>query len=327
MCPTGLVWLGGNSAKGSKGAKRGYFVLVHVAGSSPQAPTPTPQLQSQLTPLVQSMVQQAGVSPCGSEGRFVYGGRDVPSPNLRDFEPSEFSSEWSVSSKLLTDGHAVEVGDAGATATVNRSPVASTPRSPVKPMSLPARSRSFDCLDLFDSSVSHDGGHRAGAREFDGGGVGVGGSNSSAGNLQRISSLWNTEKDGPVTQMPVPLDRVGRRWSRKFNVDAAKTAGPLETSGATLGVSVSALTGQFHRTRVVTLYPRLIVRNFMGFPLEVCCRVGRYRACKWCELCVVFCVLVSPVSINDCVLFSCIAFAVPAYVYACVSYEPFPCVA
>lgn len=289
-CPTGLVWLGGNGGKGSKGAKRGYFVLVHVADRSAPAPTPTPQPQSQLTPLtpltplVRNVVQPPGVSPCGSEGRFVYGGRaatDVPSPAPRDFELSDFSSERSVSSRLLTDIHAVEVGDAGASAAVNPSPVASTPRSPIKhppfkPVSFPARSRSFDCLDLLDS-VSYDGGGRVGAQEFGGGGPGgPGGSNSSAGNLQRISALWDTEKDGPVTQMPVPLDRVGRRWSRKFNVDAAKTAGPLETSGATLGVSVSALTGQFHRTRVVTLYPRLIVRNFMGFPLEVCCRVRRY---------------------------------------------------
>lgn len=281
------------------------------------------------------MVQPSGVSPCGSEGRFVYGGRDVPSPALRDFEPSDFSSERSVSSKLLTDGHAVEVGDAGATATVHHSPVASTPRSPVKhppfkPVSLPARSRSFDCLDLFGNNVRYDGSRRAGAQEFDGGGVGVGvgRSNSSAGNLQRISALWNTEKHGPVTQMPVPLDRVGRRWSRKFNVDAAKTAGPLETSGATLGVSVSALTGQFHRTRVVTLYPRLIVRNFMGFPMEVCCRVGRYtRACKWCVLFFVFCVPVSPVCISARVLFSFVAFAVSAHVYTCVSHELFPGVA
>lgn len=89
--------------------------------------------------------------------------------------------------------------------------------------------------------------------------------------LQRISAVWNSEKDGPLSQIPVPFDRVGRRWSRTFNVDAANTAGPLETSGATLGVSVSALTGQFHRTRVVTLYPRLIVRNFLGIPLEVSC--------------------------------------------------------
>ncbi|CBJ48804.1 conserved unknown protein [Ectocarpus siliculosus] len=91
----------------------------------------------------------------------------------------------------------------------------------------------------------------------------------SRGGLQRISPLWDTGKDGPLSQMPVPFDRVGRTWSRSFNVDAAKTGGPLETSGATLGVSVSALTGQFHRTRVVTLYPRLVVRNFLGFPLEV----------------------------------------------------------
>ena len=96
-----------------------------------------------------------------------------------------------------------------------------------------------------------------------------GGDRRGRAGLQRISPLWDTEKDGSLSQMPVPFDRVGRRWSRTFNVDAAETGGPLETSGATLGVSVSALTGQFHRTRVVTLYPRLIVRNFLGFPLEV----------------------------------------------------------
>lgn len=119
------------------------------------------------------------------------------------------------------------------------------------------------------------GGVAGGADTFGNNGVyrssprfGRSGERSKTG-LQRISALWNTEKDGPLSQIPVPFDRVGRSWSRTFNVDAAKTGGPLETSGATLGVSVSALAGQFHRTRVVTLYPRLIVRNFLGFPLEV----------------------------------------------------------
>lgn len=102
-----------------------------------------------------------------------------------------------------------------------------------------------------------------------GGAHGGGRSSEQKGSLQRISALWDIEKDGPLSQIPVPFDRVGRRWSRKFNVEAAKTAGPLDTSGATLGVSVSALTGHFHRTRVVTLYPRLIVRNFLGIPVEV----------------------------------------------------------
>ncbi|CAN0032080.1 unnamed protein product, partial [Ectocarpus fasciculatus] len=124
-----------------------------------------------------------------------------------------------------------------------------------------------------------NGGGVAGAGAGAGGTYGAGSGSSamfdrrpgerSRGGLQRISPLWDTGKDGPLSQMPVPFDRVGRTWSRSFNVDAAKTGGPLETSGATLGVSVSALTGQFHRTRVVTLYPRLVVRNFLGFPLEV----------------------------------------------------------
>ncbi|CAM9746916.1 unnamed protein product, partial [Ectocarpus sp. 8 AP-2014] len=124
-----------------------------------------------------------------------------------------------------------------------------------------------------------NGGGVAGAGAGAGGTYGTGSGGSAVfggrpgerirGGLQRISPLWDTGKDGPLSQMPVPFDRVGRTWSRSFNVDAAKTGGPLETSGATLGVSVSALTGQFHRTRVVTLYPRLVVRNFLGFPLEV----------------------------------------------------------
>lgn len=107
----------------------------------------------------------------------------------------------------------------------------------------------------------------------------------SRGGLQRISPLWDTDQDGSLSQMPVPFDRVGRRWSRTFNVDAAKTGGPLETSGGTLGVSVSALTGQFHRTRVVTLYPRLIVRNYLGFPLEVWCDFGACPVVCCCCCC------------------------------------------
>lgn len=120
----------------------------------------------------------------------------------------------------------------------------------------------IDNRNVSSSSRRGGGGRRAGGEW-----------GRSRGGLQRISPLWDSEKDGPILQMPVPFDRVGRRWSRRFNVDAAQTGGPLETSGATLGVSVSALTGQFHRTRVVTLYPRLIVRNFLGFPLEVNCLV------------------------------------------------------
>ncbi|CAM9838191.1 unnamed protein product [Scytosiphon promiscuus] len=155
-----------------------------------------------------------------------------------------------------------------------------------RPPAVGLRRRGMSATDagVFDSRAGVGGGETVvdggrgggGGRGAGSGRLGVGSaarfgkaSERSRGGLQHISPLWDTGKDGRLSQMPVPFDRVGRSWSRTFNVDAAKTGGPLETSGATLGVSVSALTGQFHRTRVVTLYPRLIVRNFLGFPLEL----------------------------------------------------------
>ncbi|CAN0396178.1 unnamed protein product, partial [Discosporangium mesarthrocarpum] len=84
-----------------------------------------------------------------------------------------------------------------------------------------------------------------------------------------ISAVWDTSVDGHLGQFQVPFDLAGRSWSRSFNVDAVNTAGPVDTSGATLGISISALPGVFQRTRVVTLYPRLILRNYLGVPLQV----------------------------------------------------------
>ena len=357
QCSTGLVWLGGNGARGSKGAKRGYFVLVHVA-NRPIHEARLPASPSPLSP----PTPQPGVSSSGGGSNVFRGQVAIPSLVRRDSEPNALSSAQSCSSTFISDPFAEGMGtgdDDGIDSVASM-----TSRSPVEhPLAVTRRSpssRSFGSLDVLAGSrgygVGDSGGgdSRGGNRKeglavaveqkgagdertggvfgqrrrgmsatdtsFDpaskamqkmesasihgrerastgdeetglgsprvhkpgagkpgttkGGssrsGKGLGKSGSSAGNLQRISAVWNTERNGAVSQIPVPFDRVGRRWSRKFNVDAANTGGPLETSGATLGVSVSALTGQFHRTRVVTLYPRLIVRNFLGFPLEVC---------------------------------------------------------
>lgn len=343
MCRTGLVWLGGNGARGCKGAKRGYFVLVHVAHRPAEAahsPGYTlPQLHRGI-----SSTDYGGGSVSG-DSAFLGSAANTPPWVTRERGMSVVSSSRSRSTTLVSDTVAGSVfsEDNDDTSVASTSPyrgnqfLASTRYS--------AGSRSFGSLhDIAGGGADSGGGaggltgdspggnpseyavsgHRrrgmstadatfdtsskiggpaaaaaaaAGGRArawtsgqetvWNGGGgtdaatgalgyspYGVGASNKREGGIQRISALWDTEKDGPLSQIPVPFDRVGRRWSRKFNVDAAKTAGPLETSGATLGVSVSALSGQFHRTRVVTLYPRLVVRNFLGIPLEVYSRIG-----------------------------------------------------
>ena len=333
-CSTGLVWLGGNGAKGCKWAKRGYFVLVYVArplAEAARSPRPLPP------PL------HIGVSSSDPRGGVVDGGDGIRGSGRawsthtwarREREISVPSSTLSRSSTVVSDSAATNAGDevkdhfaasvlpshvgslsslrhsagsrsfqslhdlaTGSGSDVDVGAVSMTGGEPGESCSehdfVGLRRRGMSTTDAVTGTSAVDregaggrprawtGGEEAAAWKG-GGGVafgngahggggarGVGRSSKQKGSLQRISALWDIEKDGPLSQIPVPFDRVGRRWSRKFNVEAAKTAGPLDTSGATLGVSVSALTGHFHRTRVVTLYPRLIVRNFLGIPVEV----------------------------------------------------------
>lgn len=341
-CATGLVWLGGNGAKGCKWAKRGYFVLVHVArplAEAARSPRPSPP------PLLRGV--SGGSDPRGSgvvdggDGTRAGGGRAWSTHTWarREREISIPSSTWSRSSTVASDSGATNNAGGEVKDDFAASVLPSHHARSLSSLRHSAGSRSFQSLqDLANAGSGSDAdvgavssmaggepgescsehdfvglrrrgmsttdavtgtsavGGRAGAggrprawtggeeaaawnggggvalgnRVSGGGGAhGVGRSGEQKGSLQRISAIWDIEKDGPLSQIPVPFDRVGRRWSRKFNVEAAKTAGPLDTSGATLGVSVSALTGHFHRTRVVTLYPRLIVRNFLGIPVEV----------------------------------------------------------
>lgn len=315
-CPTGLVWLGGNGARGCKGAKRGYFVLVHVADRSAEAaPLPTPAAQSLPS-------SHGGATHSASSGGMEPTSRGGPWANEGSHGKKDREVDGKVPLSLrprLSTDISLEGSSRRSDGEEDDDSVVSGPFTPGnKPVLRQAhkRSRSFQSLndaggggnivnrerrsmsstffrEPVDSTDSHGGnrtrawtgvegsdalrspdlrsdGRGSGRLSRPGRAGGWGRTNETRERgLQRISAVWNTEKDGPLSQIPVPFDRVGRRWSRTFNVDAANTAGPLETSGATLGVSVSALTGQFHRTRVVTLYPRLIVRNFLGIPLEV----------------------------------------------------------
>lgn len=318
-CSTGLVWLGGNGAKGCKGAKRGYFVLVYVADRLAEAPLPQ------------------GAPPLGQHGNFnsenrtQLVGKEYRGRHSRHGSFSTRARGSSGASESIGDGSEMGGIDGGN----DGESIASVPGSPngcLASLERPGRSRSLNASQRFPRDAtekpanrrryrsmsstavettlraalmpkppcggrtrSWTGGEaellRAGGRSAQGrqGRSGIPGfrdrratlsartPDEAPEGLQRLSEIWDKEKNGPLSQIPIVFDRAGRRWSRTFNVDAANTAGPLETSGATLGVSVSALTGQFHRTRVVTLYPRFIVRNFLGIPLEVRDEVSETR--------------------------------------------------
>ncbi|CAN0026197.1 unnamed protein product, partial [Hapterophycus canaliculatus] len=49
-----------------------------------------------------------------------------------------------------------------------------------------------------------------------------------------------------------------------FATDAVKTAGEAKSPAGVFGVTVDALTGSFLKTRVVTVWPRFVVRNNLG---------------------------------------------------------------
>jgi SHR-binding domain of vacuolar-sorting associated protein 13 len=87
--------------------------------------------------------------------------------------------------------------------------------------------------------------------------------------LERLSPVWDTAQHGPIAQCAVPFDSEGRHWSQRFSVNAVSTSGELLTPCAAFGVTIAALPGLYRRTRVVTLYPRFVVRNDLRVPLQV----------------------------------------------------------
>ncbi|CAM9464734.1 unnamed protein product, partial [Choristocarpus tenellus] len=241
--------------------KRSYFVLVHVPspcvdyGGSPEGPGRIAQLQGQ--GMAQGLLSQHSSPSSGLVNNTVEDGND-----------------WNAATEEASSLHspvAVPVSKGTSATTANTTPA----RSSLSTLNREAREGGADSV----VSVSVDGdmavrrGSSVGGSDIIIGGLGGKehrrGDGMGGYGLQRISPVWDTEAGGPLSQFPIPFDVAGRSWSRCFNVDAVNTAGPVDTSGATFGVSVSALPGVFQRTRVVTLYPRLILRNCLGVPLQV----------------------------------------------------------
>lgn len=54
-----------------------------------------------------------------------------------------------------------------------------------------------------------------------------------------------------------------------FATDAVKTSGQAKSPAGVFGVTIEALSGAFLKTRVVTVWPRFVVRNNLGRKIGV----------------------------------------------------------
>jgi hypothetical protein len=75
-------------------------------------------------------------------------------------------------------------------------------------------------------------------------------------------SLWDNTQENLHLQRPT-FDERGRHWSQYFDVAPGNT-GELQTTCGSFSVQVSPLPGLFHRTNVVTFFPRFVIVNQLG---------------------------------------------------------------
>ncbi len=82
-------------------------------------------------------------------------------------------------------------------------------------------------------------------------------------------AFWNTEANGPLVQIPLQLDWRGRSWSRPVSTRTLRDVGTIRTKCGVFGFMVNVLPGQFHVTRVLNLYPPVVVKNELKCPILV----------------------------------------------------------
>ncbi len=82
-------------------------------------------------------------------------------------------------------------------------------------------------------------------------------------------AFWNKEANGPLVQTPLELNWRGRSWSSPFSTQMLRNVDTVSTESGVFGVTVNVLPGIFHVTREVSLYPPVVIRNELDYPILV----------------------------------------------------------
>ena len=82
-----------------------------------------------------------------------------------------------------------------------------------------------------------------------------------------VTQFWGNELGHVTLQRPF-FNEQGRHWSQYFDA-AVGNKGELQTSCATLAVSIQPLPGVFHRTALVSILPRFVVINQLSVDISV----------------------------------------------------------
>eukprot|EP00804_Cyclotella_cryptica_P012787 CCRYP_010547-RA/>CCRYP_010547-RA protein AED:0.05 eAED:0.05 QI:183/0.85/0.81/1/0.76/0.63/22/985/2990 len=83
-----------------------------------------------------------------------------------------------------------------------------------------------------------------------------------------LQHWWDETMNGKLVLMKIPTNNnVG--WSENIELDAVGTSGELLCRNVVLNTSIESLAGTFHRSSLVTLGPRYVVKNMLHISITV----------------------------------------------------------
>jgi hypothetical protein len=136
---------------------------------------------------------------------------------------------------------------------------------------------------VFDSSVEgfpvlvDSGG--AGSINMEGNSVTV--APNEAPNMKVVNDWWNKKNNGEVKCPPIQLVKNGVQLveaSEKIGLDNVGLESEIQCGSFVYGVTVETMTGVFHGSNLMTIWPRFFVRNEFAMPIEVVAICGKKEA-------------------------------------------------
>ncbi len=87
-----------------------------------------------------------------------------------------------------------------------------------------------------------------------------------------LQTWWDASANGTLVLQETAINDRNRHlvgWSEKIELDAAGTSGETHCKDLVLNVAIESLAGVFHRSNLVTITPRYIVKNMLHIPLSL----------------------------------------------------------